>query len=109
MSVRRESQREGTLSGKSGKRRRLAPCTLRCPHGMQQTMNITSSDVARTEHTRPQVRLRLMLLVLLVLSPVGAWNLWAFGKVMRGQLRRVENQPAGRTSIPERQDAGPDA
>ena len=51
---------------------------------MQQTMNITSSDVARTEHTRPQVRLRLMLLVLLVLSPVGAWNLWAFGKVMRG-------------------------
>jgi Leucine-rich repeat (LRR) protein len=48
-------------------------------------MNVTSSDAGPTKLARPSTRLRILLVVLLVLSPYGLWNLWAFGEVMQAR------------------------
>lgn len=56
-------------------------------------VNAPPSNAVPTDHARPPIRLRVLLAILLLSSPFGAWNLWAFGTVMRAHyaVSRIES------------------
>ena len=56
-------------------------------------MSANPSNTVQAVPARQQTRLRVMLAILLLLSPFAVWNLWEFSKVMRARyaVGRIES------------------